>query len=149
MDTACLGRDLMNDSSCPSPPRTATVTAAQAVAGTVVTINQSLTIRKVNVHGCIFSPGTANNTAVNITNIGLKMVPWSLPSGSFIPPRSADDGTINITNPLQFNLTYGQGCLAYYNISLLNQSSYLVEIYAKNASYGNDAGNPGTANNLA
>ncbi|MEK6818475.1 MAG: hypothetical protein AABY10_00920, partial [Nanoarchaeota archaeon] len=88
----------------------------------------------------------SNNTGINLTAISIKMLPWTSASGSFVPPRSGDDGTINISSPDQFNKSY-PGCLAYYNISLLNNTGYMLEMYAKNSS--NEAGNPGNANNLA
>ncbi|MBX4196522.1 hypothetical protein KW805_02960 [Candidatus Pacearchaeota archaeon] len=150
-------RDLMNDTSCPASPKSATINITQAAPGSVVSMSQSLIMRKVSVHGCInIAPG-ANNSMVNITSIRLKMLPWTTAAGNFIPSRSADDGSsnsetqlstiVNVTNGANHPL-YG-GCVAYYNISLLNGTGYMLEFYAKNASLGNAAANPGSANNLA
>src|SRR3989344_2365150 len=139
-----VGVDFMNASTCPAPPRSYSISNLNA--SQVLTFNQSLVVRKVNVYGCINPDVGANNSAVNITMVSLKLVPWTTSAGSFIPPRSGDDGTLNISNPLQLNTTY-PGCLGFYNFSLLNETNYMMEVYAKNAT--NESSHPGTANNLA
>lgn len=139
----CGGTDFMNDSHCPAPPKSASITIAQAAAEATVTINQSLVVRRAYVHGCINIAAGTNNSAVNITNIKVNLLPWTTDSGSFIPPFNADDGSINVTKDINYSRP---GCFAYYNVSLLNNTGYMLEFYAKNAS--GDAGNPGTANNL-
>lgn len=141
--------DFMNASTCPIPPRTTSVSASSLTQGSVVTINQSMILRKISVGGCINPAVGANNSAVNITAVNVKMIPWVLPEGNFIPPTRGDDGQINISNPAMFNTTYSPNCLAYYNLTLLNNTNYIIEIYAKNTSLGNGAGEPGSANNLA
>lgn len=140
----CAGTDFMNDSHCPAPPKSATITVAQAAAEATVTINQSLVVRRAYVHGCINPAVATNNSAINITNIKVNLLPWTTDSGSFIPPFNADDGSINVTRDINYSRP---GCFAYYNISLLNNTGYMIEFYAKNASA--DSSNPGSANNLA
>lgn len=137
--------DLMNDTHCPAPPKSAAVSVAQAIAGTVVTVNQSLVVRKAQVSGCINVAAGTNNTALNVTRISVKMLPWTTDVGSFVPPANGDDGTINLTRDINYTTN---GCsLAWYNISLLNSTGYMIEFYAKNAT--NESGNPGNAWNLA
>ncbi len=142
----------MNDSICPTPPKSQSITAAQALPGSTIVVNQSLAMTRVNIHGCISIAANANNTQVNITAMVVRMLPWSTDIGSFIPPSTADDGTLNITRDINISRggnpdPLGANCYAYYNISVLNSTGYMLEIYAKNAS--NAAGNPGSANNLA
>jgi hypothetical protein len=136
--------DFMNDTTCPAPPKTFSINATTASSGAVITINQSLIIRKVDVRGCINPTQNSNNSNINITFLNLKMVPWTTSTGSFVPPRSGNDGSINLTTNINYSYP---GCFAYYNISLLNQTNYMLEFYAKNAS--TESGNPGSANNLA
>lgn len=143
-DTLCGGSDFMNDTLCPSPPKsvsTGTLNASQTFI-----INQSLAVRRANVYGCINPATGTNSTAVNITSVSIKMLPWSSASGSFVPPTSGDDGTLNITNQGQLNTTYS-GCLAWYNFSLLNETSYMIEFYAKNVSTEDE--DSGGSNTLA
>lgn len=133
-----VGVDLMNDTHCPTPPKSYAIPNVNA--SQVLTFSQSLIVRKVDVHGCINPLVGANNTPVNLTTVLVKLVPWTTSTGSFVPPRSGDDGSLNITNPLQVNYTR-PGCRFYYNFSLLNQTSYLLEFYAKNGT--DESTNPG------
>src|SRR3989344_3603411 len=139
-------RDNMNDSTCPAPPKAYNINKSTAVGGAVIQTNQSLVMRKTTIHGCINVQAGANNSDINITSISIKMLPWTTDTGSFVPPRSGDDGSINLTRDI--NITY-PGCFAYYNFSLLNQTGYMLEFYAGNASLGNASANPAAANNLA
>ena len=136
---ACGGTDFMNDTDCPAPPKSNRIGLVNSTQ--LVNVNMNLSVRKANVEGCINIASGANNTLVNITNVQIKMMPWE----GFVPPRSGDDGSINITSEAQMNYTV-TSCFAYYNFSLLSDTGYFLEFYAKNAS--NDAGNPGSANNL-
>src|SRR3989338_2560113 len=139
-------RDNMYDSTCPAPPKAYNNNKSTAVGGAVIQTNQSLVMRKTTIHGCINVQAGANNSDINITSISIKMLPWTTDTGSFVPPRSGDDGSINLTRDI--NITY-PGCFAYYNFSLLNQTGYMLEFYAGNASLGNASANPAAANNLA
>ncbi len=144
-DPACFGTDFMNDSLCPAPPKTYAISAANAVGGNVSIINQSLIIRKVNLIGCLNPASGVNSSPVNVTAINIKMLPWTTSAGSFVPPTRGDDGRINLTQSINYTTT---GCpFAFYNISVLNQTGYMLEFYAKNGSVESD--NPGSANNLA
>jgi hypothetical protein len=143
-NTFCTG-DFMNDSHCPAPPKSANLSSSNAAAEGVFIFNQSLIVRKAQITGCINIASGANNTALNVTKVGVKMLPWSTSTGSFIPPRSGNDGSVNTTF---INYTNSVCNFAFYNFSLLNNTGYLIELYAKNAS--SEAGNPGTsAFNLA
>ena len=146
--TLCGGNDFMNNSHCPAPPKTYSISAGSATAGNVTIINQSLVVRRAYVDGCLTpASGTTNNSAINVTSIRMRMLPWTTDAGSFVPPSNADDGSINITQNINYTFTASGCTYAFYNVSLLNQTGYMIEFYAKNAS--NEAGNPGTANNLA
>ncbi len=139
----CDGK-FMNDTLCPAPP-ISNSSLGELSAGQILTINQSLIINNYRLTGCINATPN-NNTAINITKISLKMVPWA----GFVPPIKADRGDINLTADI--NYTGKGGCnFAFYNISVMGSTGglqYLFEIFAKNAS--NDAGNPGAnAWNLA
>lgn len=137
--------DFMNDTLCPTPPKSYAISSANAVTGNITIINQSLVVRKVNVMGCINLGAGVNNTPVNITAINVKMLPWTTEAGSFVPPARGDDGQINLSANINYTTT---GCsYAFYNVSVLNQTGYMLEFYAKNASAESD--NPGNANNLA
>ncbi|PIN93640.1 hypothetical protein COU61_00720, partial [Candidatus Pacearchaeota archaeon CG10_big_fil_rev_8_21_14_0_10_35_13] len=147
MDPSVCVDNFMNDTYCPAPPRSYAINAANATAGNVTTINQSLMMTRVNVYGCITPNTGANNSAINITSILIKMLPWTTDAGSFVPPNDADDGTINVTNDINYTAT-NLGCTyASYNLSLLNDTGYMIEFYAKNGT--NESSNPGNANNLA
>lgn len=144
-DSLCGGTDLMNDSHCPTPPKSYSISAGSATAGAIIQINQSLTVRKVTVSGCVNVASGANNSAINITDLKVKMLPWQTDAGSFVPPSNADDGSTSATSDISY---YKQaGCYANYTLSLLNQTGYMIEIYAKNASGASVS--PGGANNLA
>jgi hypothetical protein len=144
-DPSCATSDFMNDTLCPTPPKTYAISASNASAGNTTTINQSLIVRKVNVWGCLTPQAGANNSVLNITSIKVKMLPWTTDAGSFVPPTSGDDGRINITTSINYTVS---GCqFAQFNLSLLNQTSYMIEFYAKNGS--SEASDPGSANNLA
>lgn len=147
---ACNGA-FMNDSACPSPP-VSNSSLGTLTAGQILVLNQSLSISNYRLTGCI-KTNSINNSAINITTISLKMVPWP----GFVPPTRADMGNINITSDISYNLTLYSKCnatdptgFAFYNISVMGAASglnYMLEIYAKNAT--NEIGNPSSANNLA
>lgn len=136
---ACGGTDFMNDTDCPTPPKSNRIGLVNSTQ--VVRADINLSVRKANVEGCINIASGANNTLVNITNVQIKMMPWE----GFVPPRSGDDGSINISAVAQMNYTI-DNCFAYYNFSLLSDTGYFLEFYAKNASTEDQS--PGSANNL-
>ena len=142
--TLCLNNatsDFMNDTLCPAPPKSFSISTNNTVQGAVLVINQSLIVRKTSVVGClnIENASYTNNSAINVTAISIKMMPWSSDSGSFIPPGGADDGTLNITKDINYTTT---GCTyAHYNLTLLNDTGYMIEFFAKNAS--DESGHPG------
>jgi len=153
-DPSCNGA-FMNDTLCPTPPISISNLSLDTslIAGQILIVNQSLVTSNYRLTGCINTGGN-NNSAVNITKLSLKMVPWP----GFVPPTRGDMGDINLSNDISYNLTLHSECnssyynnsLAYYNISVMGAVSginYLLEIYAKNAS--DESGNPGSANNLA
>jgi len=138
----------MNDTLCPSPP-ISNSSLGTLTEGGILILNQSLVITKARLYGCI-DTGGKNNSNLNITALNLKMVPWQ----GFVPPARGDMGNINLTTDINYSVsTTPINCLgkfAFYNISVMAAASglnYMLEIYAKNAS--DEAGNPGTANNLA
>ncbi len=140
-----LTNDFMNDTTCPSPPKSTSITTAQTLAGAIVNVNQSLAVRKAYVTGCVNLGNSVNNTAINITRVVVRLLPWSSDAGSFIPPADADDNSINLTRDINYTNT---GCTyAFYNFSLLNNTGYMIEFYAKNAT--NESISPGGAWNLA
>ena len=127
----------INASTCPSMPRsnasTGTLTAA---GGSNINLRFNMTDTKRQFTGCL-SVSVFNATRTNITNItGIN--PRMMPYAGFIPPVKADDGSINLSNQAQVNMTAHKlstscpvGAIAYFNITLLS-STYLVEFYGAN-----------------
>ncbi len=128
--TGCSVGDYMNDTHCPTPPKSQSISISQAVSESIINVNLNLSIRKAFVHGCVNPATNANNSNINITAIAVKMLPWTTSTGSFVPPSNANDGSITLAN---INYTV-PGCVGYYNFSLLSGTSYMLEFYAKNAS---------------
>ncbi|GBE19591.1 hypothetical protein BMS3Abin17_00315 [archaeon BMS3Abin17] len=154
--TVMMLRDFSQFGNDASPPLSNS-SLGTISAGNLIIVNQSLATSNYRLYGCINISSGNNNSLLNVTNIKLKMAPWTTDSGMFIPPMDADQGNINVSNPFQLNnsnMSGGVSCpgsLAAYNISVIGSTSpgitYLVEAYAKNAS--DEAGNPGNANVLA
>jgi len=130
---------------CPIPPISSSVTGL--TAGNITTINQSLVINQYNITGCINVTG--NNSAINITKIVPKLIPWP----GFIPPMKAEiSGGFNIsdTDDLNYSDPRCPSSLAYYRLDVMGSTSgieYFIEFYGKNAS--SDAGDPGSAFSVA
>ncbi|MBI5391732.1 PGF-pre-PGF domain-containing protein [Candidatus Woesearchaeota archaeon] len=139
--TICNG-DFMNNSDCPAPPLSNS-TLGNFNQGQTVVVNQSLTFTNYRLSGCINIQQNHNNTALNITKVSPKLIPWS----GFVPPVKGDMGDINLTHDINYTDT---ACpFASYNISVIGSTSgitYLIEAYAKNAS--TEAINPGDTPNL-
>jgi len=134
--------------ACPVPPISTTVT--DLTTGNITTINQSLVINQYNLWGCINISAGANNSAINITKIVPKLVPWA----GFVPPMKADVGSgFNISDTDSLNYSDPRcpaGSLAFYNMSVMGSTSginYFIEFYGKNAS--SDAGDPGNTFSVA
>lgn len=136
--TSCGASDVMNSTTCPAPPKTVAIEATTATPGAHIVINQSLIVRKARVTGCLQISG--NMSALNITAIRVKMLPWASSAGSFVSPLDANDGTLNLSSDI--NYTRANCQLGQYNLSVLNNTGYLFEFYAKNASLNDsqDAG---------
>ena len=140
----------MNETTCPTPPKSNN-TLGTLSGGAVTDVSINLSVSKIYVYGCINLETGHNNSDVNVTNIIPRLLPWS---GFVVTGMKADDGSINITdNSVNLNNTGDLGGIvcppnvSAYNISLLANSEYMIEFYAKNAS--SEAGAPGDAWNLA
>ncbi len=140
----CNG-SFFNNTACPSPPKSNS-TLGTLSAGDVRQVTIDLSITNMRLEGCIKISPRHNETALtnyNITYLMTKLQPWT----GFIPPIRGDMGDINLTAQISTNLTlysqcnstnYGSTALAFYNISILGNTPYMLEFYAKNAS--NEAG---------
>jgi hypothetical protein len=136
-----------NATTCPSPP-ISNSSLGTINAGDILIVNQSLVTTKYRLYGCINTSAGHNNTVINVTKITLKLVAFETSSGMFVPPMPADQGDINVSESKQLNMSNSTGwataggvscpgSLAAYNVSALGSSSgitYVVEVYAKNAS---------------
>ncbi|MBS3081258.1 hypothetical protein J4221_07345 [Candidatus Pacearchaeota archaeon] len=150
-DPGCNGT-VFNDSFCPSPPITNS-SLGTINAGDIVVVNQSLTITRNRLIGCINVQAGHNTTALNVTKVKIKMIPFTTSSGSFVPEFEAGGADVNISDVNQLNGTDSSGTastgavvcngatgslpIAAYNISVLGSDSgitYFLEFYAKNAS---------------
>lgn len=131
-----------NDTACATPP-ISNSSLGTISANQILVVNQSLVISKYRLYGCINIASGHNNTSLNVTNIKLKMIPFTTSSGFFVPPMNADQGDINLSDTTQLNNTNYSGgvqcpstSIAAYNISVLGSNSgitYFVEMFAKNS----------------
>ncbi|MFH1500676.1 MAG: PGF-pre-PGF domain-containing protein [archaeon] len=129
----------MNDTNCPTPPKSNS--SLSVSEGQVLQVTQDLSITRIRLTGCIKISPNYNETSLtqyNLTSLIPKLQPWA----GFIPPAHADQGDINLTADISYNLTLHPECnssyhtngIAWYNISLLGAVPYMLEFYAKNAS---------------
>ncbi|MEA3379073.1 MAG: PGF-pre-PGF domain-containing protein [Nanoarchaeota archaeon] len=124
----------MPSDKCPSPPQSESVTITSADNGTIIDVNKSLHYSEYRMYGCI--DVTGNTSAVNVTQIVQKLVPWQ----GFIPPMDAKISNINLSDNATLNYSDARcigGGFAFYNISVMGSTSgidYLMEFYAANQS---------------
>ncbi len=139
----CDGR-FMNDTLCPSPP-ISNSSLGSLTEGGVIQVIQDLSITQVRLTGCVNIASGVNNSAVNITNLIPRLMPWT----GFVPPIDADMGDINLTRDINYSSLTGCS-FAFYNISIMGSASgipWLIEFYAKANS--SEADNPSGTNVLA
>ncbi|MDO8517066.1 MAG: hypothetical protein Q7S33_02980, partial [Nanoarchaeota archaeon] len=122
-----------NSTHCPAPPKTnASLGTLTATQGSVIQARLNITVEKRYLYGCLGISGNTSAVA-NISAIVAKMIPYT----GFVPPVKGDDGSLNISNPLQVNTSFtncsGGGMFAFYNISLMN-TNYMIAFYATNKS---------------
>lgn len=144
-ESYCTGPGIMNATHCPSPP-VSNSSLGTLTQGDIVNIVMNLSYGDYNLTGCINVTG--NNSAINITKVVPKLVPWS----GFIPPMKAEIQSFNIsdTEDLNYSDPRCPGYLAYYRVYVMGSATgiyYFIEFYGKNAS--DDAGNPGNAISVA
>ncbi len=140
----------MNDTDCPAPP-ISNSSLGTLTKGQILQVTQNLAVSEVRLTGCIKVAQGHDLTALNVTNIIPKLMPWE----GFVPPVEADIGKINVSSQEQLNMSNSSGwaisgdvscpnSIAAYNISVIGSNSgipYLIEFYAKNASSEADLSN--------
>lgn len=89
----CAGPGYFNKTDCASPPSSLSITSSSSdttanitTSGVFITINKSLDFAQYNLSGCLNVLG--NNTAVNLTDIKAKLIPWV----GFLPPIRGEVG---------------------------------------------------------
>ncbi len=142
-----------NASNCPAPPKSNS-SLGTLTGGQILQVTQNIAVTTVRLTGCIGVAARHNQTSLaynnsvdriigyNITNLFTKLQPWT----GFIPEMRGDMGDLNLSADISYNLTRYTQCnqtnyangIAYYNISLLGNTPFMLEFYAKNAS--NEAG---------
>lgn len=145
----CGGPGFMNLTDCPAPPLSVSVTSENIYNGAnstdinstryLIIVNKSLAFTQANLSGCLNVVGNA--TAVNITDVLARMVPWE----GFVPPIKAEVSDFNKSDTNYFSAgANGMGCtLGTYNTSLMGASAgllWMVEAYAgttENRTVGN------------
>jgi hypothetical protein len=128
--------NFMNDTACPTPPQSNS-SLGSLVQGQVLDVIMDLRTTDARLEGCIFVHG--NSSEINITKIIPKLIPWP----GFVPPMSADDGSINVSADVNYTYDCGTDGIGFYNISLMGSTSgvdYLIEFYGKNGSTDADVG---------
>ncbi len=154
----CADASFMNDSDCPSPPKSVTITAESMTTEVVNVTSMNLSTTNIVLSGCMKIATGHNGTDLseyNITVINPLLEPWE----GFIPPVVADSGQINLSLDVDYNLTTHPECntsdydinsIGWYNISLMGETTYMLEFYARNFSAGDidDSISSGTAQGL-
>lgn len=142
------GPAIMTPTLCPAPPLS-NASLGTLTAGSVVNVTMNFSFGMYNLTGCINIAAGHNNSAINITKVVPKLVPWA----GFIPPMKAEMGNgfdITDTGDLNYSDPRCPGKLAYYRLDVMGSTSgmnYFVEFFGKNAS--SDAGNPLNAVSVA
>jgi len=153
----CRGPGYMNESDCPAPPSSISITSENIYNGVnstvnttnpalntttinstryLITVNKSLSFSQVNLTGCLNIVG--NTSDVNVTDIIAKMVPWT----GFVPPIKGEVSNFDATENGSLKtdgvaITKGctRGGLGMYNLTLMGSASgieWMIEAYAGN-----------------
>lgn len=145
----CQGPGYMNETDCPSPPSSISVTSDNIInlqnsseinstnytspTALLITVNKSLAFSQHNLTGCLNIVG--NSTDVNVSDIIAKMIPWA----GFLPPVKGEVSDFDATNTAMLKQGVWGCALGRFNVTLMGSSggiSWFIEAYAGNSTAG-------------